>query len=86
MRKVNCCRERRAEIARAAFPDPTVEPEEDTLSQNSEEIAMHYAEELEDEDKQLFEANDDSDASETVAANLQGNPFAIVDGDNEVGT
>lgn len=71
-------RERRAEIVRAAFPE--AEQEADALSLESEETAMPR----EFEDKQPSEADNDSDASETIAANLHSNPFAIGEGDDEV--
>lgn len=78
MRRSLNYRERRAEIARAAFPE--AEQEADALSLESEETAMPR----EFEDKQPSEADNDSDASETVAANLHNNPFAIGEGDDKV--
>ena len=79
-REVTYCRERRAEIARAAFPDAVDKSETDGLSFDSEETAMRPT----SLDKQQSEADDDSDASETVTANLHSNPFALGSQDDEV--
>ena len=75
------CRERRAEIARAAFPDFGKEPEADTLSLDSQESVVPFTDL---EDKEQSGADNDSDASETLAANLHANPYALGNQDYEV--